>query len=187
VWGALFALASLIAPSPARAAEVIDSTFCLEEPRAGCGAPVESPGTVSIGRLPLNERGQRVVYFYSFLRLEPGKVALLVTEREGGCYGSPPPKLYVNPTMRSSGWASFWEEVEGRSKDFSLALGGRGLLAVGVVPTKAATSRKEAPQGIPAVNERFIACPARLAGQVLDADGKPLAGRNELKELTVTP
>jgi hypothetical protein len=128
-----------------------------------------------------------VVFLSTRLRLETGRVAFLVIEREGSCYGRGLPKLYVNPRLRTPGWASFWEDVGRRLKDFSLSAGGQGLLAVGVAAQMGPGVPQGISQGVLAFGEREMDCPGKLLGRVLDFDGRPLPGANELQELTVTP
>lgn len=185
--GAALLLAATAAPPAWAATSVAESTFCLMRPARGCEAPPKSGSIVSLGQLSRDASGRRVIYFFSRLRLETGRVAFLVIEREGSCYGRGLPKLYVSPRLRAPGWASFWEDVGRRLKDFSLSAGGQGLLAVGVAAQMGPGVPQGIAQGVLAFGEREMDCPGKLLGRVLDFDGKPLPGENGLQEITVTP
>lgn len=182
---AVFLLAALSASPAWAATEVVESTFCLKRAPGGCEAPAKD--SVSLSQLPQAADGRRVIYFFSRMKLATGRVAFLVIEREGSCYGRGLPKLYVNPRLRTPGWTSFWEDVGRRLKDFSLSAGGQGLLAVGVAAQMGPGVPQGIAQGVLAFGEREMDCPGKLLGRVLDFDGKPLPGENELQEITVTP
>ena len=183
-----FLLAALAAhpASPAQAAaEVVESGFCLQRPEGGCAAPAGE--RASLAQLPRGPSGRRMIYFFSRMRLGTGRVAFLVVEREGSCYGREGPKLYVSPRLRTPGWASFWEEAGKRLRDFSLLAGGQGLLAVGVAGRMGPGVSQDITQAVAAFGEREMDCPGKVRGRVLDFDGKPLPGENGLRELTVAP
>jgi len=181
----LAALALHPAPPVHAAAEVAESGFCLQRPDGGCKAPAGA--RVSLAQLPRDPNGRRMIYFFSRMKLGTGRVVFLVVEREGSCYGRGRPKLYVSPRLRSPGWASFWEEAGKRLKDFSLSAGGQGLLAVGLAARMGPGVPQDITQTVTAFGEREMNCPGKVLGRVLDFDGKPLPGANDLKEITVTP
>ena len=128
-----------------------------------------------------------MIYFFSRLKLETGRVVFLVIQREGVCYGSERPRLYVGPRLQAPGWASFWGDVSRRLKDFSLAGEGQGLLAVGIASQLGPRVPQNLAQEITAFGEREVGCPGRFLGRVLDFEGKPVGGENALRELTVAP
>jgi hypothetical protein len=180
-------LAAFAASSARAATSVLETTFCLQRPAGGCKDPAGARSSVSLAQLPLDKNGRRAIYFFSRLRLETGRVAFLVIEREGSCYGKSQPKLFVSPRLRTPGWASFWEEVAKRLKDFSLSPRGQGLLAVGVAARMGPNVRQDTLQDIFFFGEREMNCPGKVLARVLDFDGNPLPGDNEIKELLVTP
>jgi len=177
----------LAAPGAQAATSVLETTFCLKRPGAACAEPVGDRSSVTLAQLPQDGNGRRVIYFFSRLRLETGRVAFVVIERVGSCYGKGSPKLYVSPRLRTQGWASFWGEVSKRLADFSLSPQGQGFLAVGIAAPLGPKVPQNSFQDVHAFGEREMNCAGKILARVLDFEGKPMPGDNELKELAVTP
>jgi hypothetical protein len=160
------------------AAGVIDSGFCLKKAGRDCAQRVPFQATISMGDLPTDEHGRRILHFYCRIDLERGEIVLQAWERSGENYPpAPAAKLFLSESNaeRING---LYPDLESKIQGISIKLG-HNLFVVPVISEVKS-------ENYVAFSNRVVSSPGTYVAQMLDANGQPLQG-SKVMEVNIVP
>ena len=160
------------------AASVIDSGFCLKKAGRDCVQRVPFQATISMGELPTDDNGRRILHFYSRLDLDKGEIVLQAWERGGENYPpAPAAKLFLSESNaeRING---LYPDLESKIQGISIKLG-HNLFVVPLISEVKS-------ENYVAFSHRVVSGPGTYVAQMLDTDGQPLQG-SKVMEVNIVP
>lgn len=174
---------------------VNDTAFCANVVKNECVGLIANGATVGIGSLPIVE-GHRTIYFWANLSASRSRAVGLYILRNGSCYPNETKisdkKLRSQPgfLITIGAYLTSGRLVSDVMDTLSIKSGGAKIGATaGAGPAKIDASVNAVV--VPGASEyrvhhyRYVICPGTFIARVVDKDGRPFPGNNEILQITV--